>query len=471
MKRIALCIGNDEYLNMDPLECAINDAESMAKVLTELGFETICKCNLNRTDMVETITDFIDNLENYDSCLFYYAGHGFQIEGENILAPTDLKLDGKKSAIKFYAYPLEDLMRSLDKYPNKTKVFVFDACRTALNSRGTIRSFAPLLAPQGSIIAFATSPGQSSGEDKTLKHGYYTSALLQYISLPRVSVETVFKKTREKLVSQFGEKQIPWEHTSLIGEYYLNPNTIYDGVNYSPDALADCRYHAMDNEAKKIIDALKSHNWYIQGPALSLISSLNFETISASDLFVIGRNIYQAADGSCFDAQIYIDEFAGKNLPEKAKMHILNGMSYEIYFSSENVLRLHPKTGYYNSVIQLLENESYYGSKLFISSVLCKYEKQVLYIPGQNEIMEFWVNCNDKGEVCSLIYKGQNVLYDTEGNSIENSSIDTWELTNEQVVNSIACQVVAPNDCVRVMGLEKDCIMFPFKFTIRRIKD
>ena len=84
--------------------------------------------------------------------------------------------------------------------------------------------FAPVSAPQGSVIAFSTSPGQSAKENDATGHGKYTEVLLRYISLPRVPVETVFKKVRELLVSETGGTQIPWEHTSLIGDFYFNPD-------------------------------------------------------------------------------------------------------------------------------------------------------------------------------------------------------------------------------------------------------
>jgi Uncharacterized protein containing caspase domain len=466
MKRLALCIGNDEYINMPRLFCAENDAKSVSLELADLGFDVICLCNLDRAAMVDTITSFVERIEEYDSVLFYYAGHGCQIDGDNILAPTDLDINQRPAAIKINAFPLEELMRSLDKYPDKVKVFIFDACRTVLFDRGTVKGFAPVLAPQGSIIAFATSPGQSSSENTSTQHGYYTEALLNYIKLPRVNIETIFKKTREQLVARFGGKQIPWEHTSLIGDYYLNPNTIYDGVNYNPEALADSRYRSMSSYVREIIDGLKSHNWYTQGAALSRVSDLNFKEVTASDLFVIGRNIYQSADGSCFDAQSYINDFSSKKLPNEAKLHLLNGIAYEIYFTSNNTLRIHPKVGYYKPVIQLLEKDEFYGSKAFITSILCKVNNQILYIPGQNEIMEFVAEIDDKNKLQSLTYKGINVLYAADGKKYNFDIEYPIEYSIDQLTNEIACQVAAPSDCVVLRGLNSKKVCFPSSFTL-----
>lgn len=468
MRRLALCIGNNEYSYLPPLSCAINDANGVADSLQELGFETRCECDLDRAKMIDVITDFIEDLSDYDSCVFYYAGHGCQIDGDNILAPVDLNINGKSSSVKYNAFPLEDLMRQLDKYPDKTKIFVFDACRTVLNDRGTTRGFAPLLAPQGSIIAFATSPGQSSAEDKDTGHGYYTNALLQFIKLPRVNIETVFKKTREQMVALFGTHQIPWEHTSLVGDYYLNPNTIYDGVNYSPEAFADSRFQTRDSNVRKIVDDLKSYNWYTQGPALKLLETLNYSDILASDLFVIGRNIYQASSGGCFDAQSFINDFVEKDIPEMAKLHLLNGIAYEIYFNSKNTLRLHPKVGYYCQVIRLLELDEFYGSKTFISSALYKYDNQILYIPGQNEIMEFTAILDSDNTLQSIVYRGQNVLFGERGEIYDYDNVFPFDSTLEQLTNMIARQVAAPVDFVIVHGIDEIKIHIPFSFTIRK---
>lgn len=468
MKRIALCIGNNDYSILSKLDCAKNDADEMANALERLGFDVQQVCDADRSTTIDVITEFTDKLEDYDSCVFYYAGHGFQIDGDNILAPIDLDICGRNQQVKMNSFPLEELMHQLEKYPNKTKVIILDACRDTLNNRGAVESFAPVLAPQGSIIAFSTSPGQSSSEHISSGHGYYTEALLKYIELPRVHIETVFKKTREFLVAEFGDKQIPWEHTSLIGDYYLNPNTIYDGINYSPDTFADCRYHSNNLEVRKIVEGLKSYNWYSQGAVIPLIKSLDFESVQATDLFVIGRNVYQAADGSCFEVQTFINDFVNVKIPELAKLHLLNGMGYEIYFDSQNRLRVHPKSGYYIEIIRLLEMNEFYGSRTFIASAICRNENQVVYIPGQNEIMDFDVEVDSDGYLEKILYRGKNVLFGKDGGVYEKNDVLPFESTLLQLKTKIASQIVAPIDCVRVNGILDDAMLyFPYAFTIR----
>ena len=157
----------------------------------------------------DAIFSLADKIENYDAALIYYVGHGFKVDGDNILAPIELDIQARPELVKL------------------------NACREIIGHRGAMKDFAPVSAPQGSVIAFATSPGQSSKENVGTGHGYYTEALLKYMSLPRVPIETTFKKVREFLFAKTSGKQIPWEHTSFVGEFYFNPDTIYDGVAYS----------------------------------------------------------------------------------------------------------------------------------------------------------------------------------------------------------------------------------------------
>lgn len=114
------------------------------------------------------------------------------------------------------------LMDKLKDYPDKTKIVILDACRDDFCERGCFKSeFTPFSVPQGSVIEFSTSPGQSSKENTRKGHGYYTEALLKYLSLPRVPIEKTFKKVREFLYASTDGTQISWEHSSLVGDFYL----------------------------------------------------------------------------------------------------------------------------------------------------------------------------------------------------------------------------------------------------------
>lgn len=174
MKKLALCIGNDDYEILPRLNCCIADATAIEEQLKNLGFDTILKTNLNRESLADEILGFVEQIRQYDAVLLYYAGHGFQADGDNILAPIDLNVNNRPAAVRLSAFTLSELMNQLNRFPEQTKIVILDACRETLGYRGTFQDFAPVSAPQGSVIAFATSPGQSSKENAATGHGRYT---------------------------------------------------------------------------------------------------------------------------------------------------------------------------------------------------------------------------------------------------------------------------------------------------------
>lgn len=451
MKRLALCIGNDNYSMLPRLSFCIDDANSVEKHLKDLGFETKVCTDLDREAMADAIIEFAEQIGEYDTVLFYYAGHGFEVDGDNILAPVDLNINARPAAVRMSAFPLSELMNQLNRWPEQSKIIILDACRDTLGYRGSFRFFAPVSAPQGSVIAFSTSPGQSAKENNLTGHGYYTESLLRYISLPRVPVETVFKKVREYLAAATGGTQISWEHTSLIGEVYLNPDTIYDGVSYCWEARADSRFHFnVNSEIKGIVDGLKSLNWPQQEAAINSVSSVNFHEASCNELFVLGRNIYQAVCGNSFACQRFVSNFGvNDSIPMPAKLHILNGMAYEIYYDSNGRLRNRYKNAFLTPIVKYLEQAEFYASRQFIASNLCRINNLPIYIPGQNELIDLYIKGETIGEgyeVKDIIYRGQSILYVEEFDGIGEPYSFGGKGSFEQEISS---GLVAPADCVR----------------------
>ncbi len=452
MKRLALCIGNDNYEILNKLTCAVNDATEISHTLEALGIDTSLKINLSRDELGRAINDFLDKLANYDVGILYYAGHGFEVGGTNILAPIELNPNESERNVVYNAYPLNELMGQLEVFPDTTKIVILDACREILGSRGGLCSFTPVVAPSGSLIAFATSPGKKSFENVTSGHGKYTEALLKYIDIPRVPVETIFKKVREDIVAQTHGAQVPWEHTSLTGDFFFNPDIIYSGVNYSDDALADALYRfADDSPVKRIVSCLKSGDWNMQANFIAMMETIDYETVSANDLFILGRNIYQAADGRCYAAHNYIGylEFK-KSIPEQAKIHIMNGMAYEIYFDSYGNLRGKFKSGYYIDIIKNLEKAIFYPCKEFICSKLTKYDCDVVYYPGQSERIELEISMKREGSaqmLSEIVFRGVNIFKQITDKP-DSVDIESYG-TIERLQNEIAARLVAPIDMVR----------------------
>ena len=478
MKKIALCIGNDEYRFLPHLSCCVSDAHAMGEKLENLGFQTTIEENLDREQTANVIIDFIEKCDRYDAILLYYAGHGFQADGDNILAPIDLNINDRPPVIRMNAFTLSELMNQLNHFPEQTKIIILDACRDSLGYRGGLQYFAPVSAPQGSIVAFSTSPGQASKENSSIGHGKYTEALLRYMALPRVPVETVFKKVREALVSETGGTQIPWEHTSLIGEFYFNPDTIYDGVTYSTEAKTDGVFRFSPNsEIKSVVDGLKTYNWPQQEEAIKKVIYVNFSLASSNELFVLGRNIYQAACGNSFACQRFINFFGdNRKIPDLAKVHILNGMAFEIYFDSQGKIRNSYKTDFIENIIRYIELPEYYASKEFIVSYLCKIEDRPIYIPGQNELMYFLVELqinNNKYSLSNIMFQGKPVYFNSNGTDYVKPGSYYKEIGIAEFEQILCSKIAAPKDFVRIqynhhLDIQGTIIQMPYEgFSIR----
>lgn len=483
-KRIALCIGNNEYQNTAKLKCAVNDAESMIKMLGTLGFDSTVQKDCC-AEMGETIFDFYQSAKKgaYRTVLFYYAGHGYEVDNTNILAPVDMHDKGDSDVVIHESFELKDLISYMEKLEADTKIIILDACRESIG-RGTAETFAPIMAPKGTIIAFSTSPGQSAGENERTGHGYYTEALLKRITLPRVPIETMFKRVREDLVMQRSGTQIPWEHTSLVGEFYFKPDMIFDEdvpgeSGYSPEALADGNYRRfIDPRVKELVDMMKTYDYYKQRPAIPLIRKIDFKTASYNDLFVLGRNIYQCAEGGTWDYQSFIQNFSTHiYLPSKAKAHILNGIAYEIYFDHEGKLRNQFKTGYYYEVIKLLELPEFQASRSFIREKLRDVDDRPIYIPGQNTEIELTAKIVEEStfrgtekKVEDIYFHGSPLLscpyrdYDKDSLIYDDEDKASFEA-------SVAEVLVAPGDYISVEYSESveddEEILVPTHFVLR----
>ena len=174
--------------------------------------------------------------------------------------------------------------------------------------------------------------------------------------------------------------------------------------------------------------------------------------MSVNDLFVLGRNIYQAAEGGAFKAQQFIRDFMFYNyILKEARIHILNGMAFEIYYDREGKLRNKFKSNNYTEILSLLENEKFLDSRNFIANKLCEENNVVIYIPGSEERMEFHINLKDFSDssnekhlyIDSIYYHGE-VFY----NKYEGDDYNDRPYTLDEIKRIIAKKILAPLDMV-----------------------
>jgi DNA-binding beta-propeller fold protein YncE len=226
-RRIALVIGNSKYQQVLKLPNPVNDANDMAATLKELGFEVILRTDASLQDMDLALNEFSQKLHGGGVGAFFYAGHGVQMDGENYLIPVDAKLR-IKTDIAYETLPVGKILGRMEEADNQTNIVILDACRNNPFGRGWSRSLesglAQIIAPSGTFIAYATAPGKLA-EDGEQGNGTFTQHILKYIKTPKLSIESLFKQVRQGVAIQTKNHQVPWDSSSLIGEFSFNPAT------------------------------------------------------------------------------------------------------------------------------------------------------------------------------------------------------------------------------------------------------
>ena len=232
-RRVALVIGNGAYTSVPALANPRADAEAMAATLRRVGFEVELGTDLDLQAMRRTVQTFARALEGADVALFFYAGHGMQVYGQNYLLPVDAVLE-TEADLDFAAFPARLVMSQMERWPS-VKIVILDACRdnpfeTALSrSMGATRAasalsrgLAPIETAGGTLLAYATDPGDVAA-DGDGRHSPFTAALLKHVGTPGVEINTMLARVRADVYRSTGKQQRPWAETSLIGEFYMVP--------------------------------------------------------------------------------------------------------------------------------------------------------------------------------------------------------------------------------------------------------
>ena len=219
--RVALVIGNGAYRD-SPLLNPVNDAKAVSAALRAAGFEVIERHDQGALDMRRAIREFGEKLRGKGVGLFYFAGHGVQVSGRNFLIPSnaDIKYEDE---IEDQSVDVSLVLSKMESAKARINIVILDACRNnpfARGSRSAQSGLAAMEAPIGSLIAYATSPGQVAS-DGTGKNGLYTQHLVREIEQPGLKVEDVFKRVRSAVRQSSNGRQVPWENTSLEGDFYF----------------------------------------------------------------------------------------------------------------------------------------------------------------------------------------------------------------------------------------------------------
>ncbi|MDH6263031.1 caspase family protein [Bradyrhizobium sp. BR13661] len=232
-KRVAFVVGNAAYQNVPQLPNPAIDAKSMAQVLRSVGFDVVEGANLTRDAMTAKLIEFGKKSEGADVALFFYAGHGIAVNGTNYLLPVDADLKSEMD-VKLGAAINVDLTLEQTMADAKVKLVFLDACRdnpfaAKIRSAKATRSvtvssgLAEMKSGEGTLIAFATGPGQTALDGEAGANSPFTRALVSNIASPGVEIQQAMTKVRAQVNYETNRTQLPWGHTNLTGAVYLNP--------------------------------------------------------------------------------------------------------------------------------------------------------------------------------------------------------------------------------------------------------
>lgn len=460
----ALVIGNSNYPSEDyVLKNPVNDADDISKALKEIGFNVATLKDASNDSINDAVSSFRDNLNSSDVGLFYFAGHGVEINGVNYITAIDSSFQSEAS-LKFSAYPLDLLIEEMAGCSNQTNLIILDACRNNPFSRtrsGRVaNSLAPMFAPKGTFIAYSTSPGEIS-KDGIGRNGAYTDSLLRHLHTPDLSIEEIFKRTRNSLASITGGKQTSWEHTSLTNEFVFNVS-IFKSVPsdlYSKDALTDQNFiPSPGSEISGVISGLKSHNWYVQSPAMHKINKQLLSNATKDEIFVLGRNIYQAAVGMEELASQFLLNFRSKTADWSAekKKYLLDGILFEIFFDSQGSLRSKFKFSKFNIVFELQAFPEFNESFSFIANTLVQYPSKFYQFPGAQRpvCLDINIHQSSNGEniIGGINLSGTNILKldETISQDSWNTEPKYYPITLRRLEQKLSEELVMPIKLIHI---------------------
>ncbi|MEM7550544.1 MAG: caspase family protein [Bacteroidota bacterium] len=222
---LALVIGNSDYEHAHDLKNPKNDASDMYSALNKLGFEVLKFDNLSDVEMRKVIGNYLLKLEEYKVGVIFYAGHGIQHEGRNFLIPVNVGIDNA-GEITEKCIDTGRILSRMEIMEVETSVVMLDACRNnpfsdvSTFSGNTMNGLTGTDAPPGTIVAFATSPGKTAS-DGAGKNGLYTQEILNHIFKPDLKLEDLFKQVRVSVMRKSRNRQIPWETSSLVNDFYF----------------------------------------------------------------------------------------------------------------------------------------------------------------------------------------------------------------------------------------------------------
>lgn len=431
MKRLAFVIGISDYEYRKKLNNAVKDATDIAQALESLKYEVIplldCTFSEANTKFYDVANKLIDG---YDSVVFYFAGHGEIINGEDCLLMKDAPLRESYGDIRPRAHSIavNKIMKEFNIQGDQKNILIIDACRLKSDSdaRGAMVSekttvFSKL--PYQTFIAFSTSPGDSAKDGIKGTNSPFAKSLLSHIHEENLDIEFLFKKVRND-IKQAGYSQYPWEHTCLLDSFCFNYGQLspYYGRPYDKEAFKRSEYTpAPDSIESEILNKLDSGDSIEQRKAFGMLIK-NHRNLTCTQKFHLGRVIYKfAAEGSSQCRQFLSKVTNLELLKTGDENHLLRGVYYEIYFNENDGLRPRP----YGDTEMLTDIESMRSriqdkdSEKFVMELLPEDDSTPLYLLGKTEQQKFYVTLRES----DLMDSDWRTIQQVEDISLSNRSI------------------------------------------------
>lgn len=223
-RRVALVVGNGAYENAGPLRNPVNDARSVAESLRRVGFDVMLTENRSQRQMAQDIREFGRKLDQNTVALYYYSGHGIQVKGENYVVPVDAAIENEEE-VEYGTVNVGLVMAQMEAARSRVNIVFLDACRNnpfARSFRSSSNGLAMMNAPAGTFIAYATAPGDVASDGTAAAgNGLYTQQLLRFINTPGLPIEQMHKQVRIAVTAASNGDQVPWESSSIMGDFYF----------------------------------------------------------------------------------------------------------------------------------------------------------------------------------------------------------------------------------------------------------
>jgi uncharacterized caspase-like protein len=235
-RRIALVIGNGAYRHLPPLANAPGDARAMADLLRKAGFDVVEGIDVTHDQLTARLAEFGKKAEAADLALLYYAGQGVAVQGVNYLLPVDADIKPETEVMPGRGVNLDTAVEQTMRGADVRLVFLDASRNDPFKSTGratgsmAAKAGAPTAGgaqnkvPGGTLIGYATGPGQTASDGKKGGHRPYTKALLDNIARSGVEIQDAMRMVRAEVNDETNKGQLPWGHSDLVGSVYLNPS-------------------------------------------------------------------------------------------------------------------------------------------------------------------------------------------------------------------------------------------------------